>query len=133
MARIKAAGGERVRRKWSVGEKVRVVRELERTGAAMSEIGRRYGAHVSMVKRWRAQYRAGEFGSVGGGGATARLVPVRVVRNGPRAARRPGAWASTVSADGVIEVQLAGGPQVRIRGVVDAGMLRTVLEQVARS
>ena len=71
MARIKTAGGarrngaaqERARRKWSVDEKVRVVQELERSGAAVREVARRHGAHMSMVKRWRGQYRAGEFGA----------------------------------------------------------------------
>jgi transposase-like protein len=73
MARIQAKGGERRvgaagkrrRRKWSVGEKMRIVQELERSGAAVSEVARRHGAHTSMLTRWRAQHRAGQLCTVG--------------------------------------------------------------------
>jgi len=141
MARIKTAGGERrngsaqerARRKWSVAEKVRVVRELERSGAAVSEVARRHGAHMSMVKRWRAQYRAGEFGAHRPMSGGARLVPIRVTRDGPRSSRPAPDAAPAVSTAGAIEVQLASGQQVCIRGTVDAGMLRTVLEELSRS
>ena len=95
MARIKAADGERRigaagkrgRRKWSVGEKVQIVRELERTGAAVSGVARRYGAHTSMLRRWRAQYRAGQLATNGARSAAACLVPVRVMRDAPRSSR----------------------------------------------
>ena len=83
MARIRAEGGgrrvgavrKRERRRWTVAEKVRIVREMARTGAGMREIGRRHGAHVSMLKRWRAQYRAGEFDARQAMTGRARLVP----------------------------------------------------------
>ena len=141
MARIKAADGERRvgaagkrgRRKWSAGEKVRIVQELERTGSAVSEIARRHGAHTSMLTRWRAQYRAGQLGTKGARSAAACLVPVRMVRDAPRSSRPAREPAPAVSSAGAIEVQLASGQQVRIRGTVDAGMLRAVLEELARS
>ena len=141
MTRIKTAGGERrngaaqerARRKWSVAEKVRVVRELERSGAAVREVARRHGAHMSMVKRWRGQYRAGEFGAPRPMSGGARLVPIRVRRDGPRSSRPAPEAAPALSTAGVIEVQLASGQQVCIRGMVDAGMLRTVLEELSRS
>ena len=141
MARIQAGGGERRvaaagrlgRRKWSVAEKVRVVRELERSGAAVSEVARRHGAHMSMVKRWRGQYRAGEFGVPRPMSGGARLVPIRVTGDGPRSSRPAPEAAPALSTAGVIEVQLASGQQVCIRGMVDAGMLRTVLEELSRS
>ena len=141
MARIKAergerrvgAEGKRGRRKWSVSEKVRIVQELERTGAAVSEIARRHGAHTSMLTRSRAQYRAEQLGTNGAASAAACLVPVRVVRDAPRSllvAQEPAPASSTA---GAIEVQLASGQQVYIRGTVDAGMLRAVLEELSRS
>lgn len=141
MASIKAEGGERrigpagkrTRRKWSVAEKVRIVREIERTGEAVSEIARRHGAHTSMLTRWRAQYRAGQLGTHRSVSRSARLVPVRVVRDEPRSSRSARELASTVNAAGAIEVQLTSGQRVCIRGAVDAGMLRTVLEELSRS
>lgn len=141
MARIKTEGGERrsgragrrTRRQWPVAEKVRIVREIERTGAAVSEIARRHGAHTSMLTRWRAQYRAGQLGADGLVGGGVRLVPVRVARDEPRSLRSAREPASPVDAAGAIEVQLASGQRVCIRGTVDAGMLRAVFEELARS
>ena len=142
MARIQASGGERRvgaagkrgRRKWSVGEKVRIVQEVERTGAAVSEIARRHGAHTSMLTRWRAQYRAGQLGTNGAASAAACLVPVRVRRDAPRLPVRPTREpALTVNAAGAIEVQLGGGQRVCIRGTVESAMLRMVIEELSRS
>ncbi len=141
MARIQANGGERRvraagkrgRRKWSVAEKVRVVQELEGSGAAVSEVARRHGAHTSMLTRWRAQYQAGQLGTDSAASAAACLVPVRMLRDTPRPSRPAREPAPAVSTAGAIEVQLASGQQVCIRGTVDAGMLRTVLEELSRS
>lgn len=138
MARIQGNGGERRvgaagkrgRRKWSVAEKVRVVQELEGSGAAVSEVARRHGAHTSMLTRWRAQHRAGQLGT---DSAAACLVPVRMLRDTPRPSRPARESAPAVNTAGAIEVQLASGQQVCIRGTVDAGMLRTVLEELSRS
>ena len=116
-----------------MGEKVRIVQELERTGAAVSAVARRHGAHTSMLTRWRTQYRAGQLGTDGAGSAAACLVPVRVIRDAPRSSRPAREPAPTVSAAGAIEVQLASGQQMCIRGMVDARMLRTVLEELSRS
>jgi len=143
MARIKAERGERPvggagkrgRRKWSVGEKVRIVQELERTEAAVSAVARRHGAHTSMLTRWRTQYRAGQLGTNGARSAAACLVPVRVMRDEPmslRPAREP-APAGNVAGAGGIEVELSSGQRLLIRGTVDAGTLRTVLKELSRS
>lgn len=141
MTRIKAEGGEgrvepagrRTRRKWSVAEKVRIVQEVERTGAAVSEIARGHGAHTSMLTRWRAQYRAGQLDTPGPVNKGARLVPVRVMRDEPQSSRPAREPAPAVSAAGAIDVQLASGQRVCIRGTVDAGMLRAVLLELSRS
>jgi transposase-like protein len=116
-----------------VAEKVRVVQELERSGAAVSKVARRHGAHTSMLTRWRAQYQAGQLGTDSAASAAACLVPVRMLRDTPRPSRPAREPAPAVSTAGAIEVQLASGQQVCIRGTVDAGMLRTVLEELSRS
>ena len=116
-----------------MGEKVRSVQDVERTGAAVSEIARSHGAHTSMLTRWRAQYRAGQLGANGAVSAAACLVPVRVVRDAPRSLRVAQEPAPASSTAGAIEVQLANGQQVCIRGTVDPGMLRSVLEELSRS
>lgn len=130
-----APAGKRTRRKWSAAEKVRIVQEAEQTGAAVNRIARRHGVHVSMVTRWRAQYRAGQLSAHGAVREEARLVPVHVTRDGPVSSRPAGEPAPATSAaePGAIEVQLAGGQRMWIRGTVDAGMLRTVLMELSRS
>ena len=141
MGRIKVEGGERragpagkrTRRKWSVAEKVRIVQEVERTGAVVSEIARGHGAHTSMLTRWRAQYRAGQLGTHWSMNAGARLVPVRVMRDGPTSSRPAREPAPAVNATDAIEVQLTSGQRLCIRGTVEAGMLRTVIEELSRS
>lgn len=141
MARITTEGGERrgatagqrARRKWSVAEKVRIVQELERTGGAVKEMARRHGAHVSMLTRWRAQYRARQLGAPGPVSPGAHLVPVRVRRDAPLPSRPTREQVSGINTAGAIEVHLAGGQRVCIRGTVDAGMLRTVLLELSRS
>jgi hypothetical protein len=65
--------------------------------------------------------------------AAACLVPVRVMRDTRRSMRPVREPVPAVSTAGAIEVQLASGQQVCIRGTVDAGMLRTVLEELSRS
>ena len=92
MTRIKAEGGERqigpagkrTRREWPVAEKIRMVQEVERTGATVREVARGHGAHTSMLTRWRAQYRAGQLDTPGPVNKGARLVPVRVMRDEPQ-------------------------------------------------
>jgi transposase len=116
--RVKAEGGERrvaprgkrTRRKWSVTKKVRIVQEVEQTGAAVSEVARRHGVHVSMVTRWRAQYRGGQLGTHGPERGGARLMPVRVRRDGPASLQSvEPAPAVSAAEPGAIEVQLTGG------------------------
>ena len=145
MARIRAEGGgrrvgavrKRERRRWTVAEKIRIVREMARTGAGMREIGRRHGAHVSMLKRWHAQYRAGEFDARQAMTERARLVPVCVTSDetGPsrRAQQAAAPGGASATGGGAIEVQLTGGQRLCIRGTVDAGMLRAVLAELSRS
>lgn len=141
MVRVKTGGGERgvgaagkrTRRKWSVAEKIRIVQEAERTGAAVSEIARRHGAHTSMLTRWRSQYRAEQLGAHGAASAAARLMRVQVRRDEPTTSRPVREPTPATTAAGAIEVQLAGGQRVCIRGTVDAGMLRTVFEELSRS
>src|SRR5690242_8933533 len=138
MTRIKAEDGERqvglagkrTRRKWAVAEKVRIVRELEASEVAVSEVARRHGAHTSMLTRWRAQYRAGELGRRVPMTGGARLVSVRVKRNEPVSSEPAREPAPVADVAGGIEVQLTSGQRVWIRGTVDAGMLRAVLAEL---
>jgi transposase len=134
-----AAGVERVhesairrRRKWSVGEKAKIVREAQRPGAMLREVAQRHGLHPSLLTRWRAQ---GRVVKKKGARREARLLPVTVARR-PRSESRlvkPDSMRDLASTSGCIDVEFSAGWRVHIQGMVDAHTLRTLLQELARS
>lgn len=127
----------RARRQWSTAQKLQIIQESEKAGVVKLEVCRRHGLHPSLVTKWRQQHRAGLLnggGGAGRGGAAAQLLPVRVrPRPAPVLQARGADAALGMTRSGAIEVEFAAGQRLCIRGVVDAGMLRTVLEELARS
>lgn len=100
------------------------------------EVCRRRGLHPSLLTKWRTQQRAGLMGSKGSLGGGARLLPVRVQPTpAPLREVRPSdvPLGSSGTRWGAIEVEFATGRRLCVRGTVDALMLRTVLEELARS
>jgi transposase-like protein len=96
------------RRSWTKDPRRQIVAESQVAGASLAEVAQRHGVRVALVSSWRRQWaRSGK----GGAPKAAKFAAVRV--------RAP-------SADGIIEIDLADGC-VRVRGVVDAQMLREVL------
>jgi transposase-like protein len=128
--RLTGEGSKRTRRRWTVAEKRRIVREVERAGAVKSEVAQRHGVHVSLLARWRAEIR-GKGPVAKKGHRRVRLLPVRVSKS-------PGAASPTVHAkmaarDGdFIEVAFPAGQRVKVRGLVDGGSLRAVLQELSR-
>lgn len=122
----------RRRRKWSTLEKVQIVQEALRPGAVLQEVAQRHGLHPSLLTRWRAQHRAAAKKGIG---REARLIPVEVER-GARARNRfvqSVRVSESSSKLGAIEVEFSSGRRLCIQGVVDAGMLSTVLQELSRS
>jgi transposase len=126
--------GVRTRRRWPESEKLQIVRESHRPGAVMGEIARRNGLHPSLLTKWRAQQRDGMLGTVSDAGGAVRLLPVQV-SVGPRPSRRdrPTNPVEGAAGSGAIEVEFSSGRRLYIQGVVDAGMLCTVLQELSRS
>jgi transposase len=123
--------GKRIRRQWTAGDKRRIVREAQRPGAVRQEVAQRHGVHVSVLNRWRAEQRVKASGAKKAVSA-ARLLPVRLRKARPsRAASRPAAVAAVTAVD-VIEVEFSAGRRLKVRGVVDDGLLRTVLQELSR-
>ena len=95
------------RRSWTKDQRRQIVAESQVAGASLAEVAQRHGVRVALVSSWRRQWaRSGT-----GAPKVAKFAAVRV---------------STPWADGFIEIDLAGGC-VRVRGIVDAQMLREVL------
>lgn len=125
--------GKRIRRLWTERQKRQMVREAQKRGAVRQEVARRHGVHVSVLNRWCTEHRTRASGAKNAM-KTARLVPVRVRR--ARASRTPSRQvAATIAASSkleAIEVDFSNGRRVCVRGAVDAGILRTVLQELSQ-
>lgn len=129
--RVEVLSGVERRRRWSRGDKSRIVEETLAPGAKVSEVARRQGISASLVFTWRRQARASQ--------ETAAVVPrfaaVRI------ADRQTEAAISTTSEQqrsagggrsGLIEIRLGGGRWVRVDANVDAAALARVLDVLER-
>jgi transposase-like protein len=79
-------------------------------GASINEVAEQYSIRANLLTAWRRRH------------ATAMAVTKRKKTSAKFAAVR----VSTVATDGSIEIDLSNRI-VRVRGIVDAGMLRVVL------
>ncbi len=111
-------GPER-RRRWSVEEKARIIAEAQAPGARVADIARRHGISRSLLYTWRREHSSAVLPD---------LVPVVVeMRDGPTVRRDAASSAVPREPDGSIEIALAGGVRVTVRGRVDPKGLRAVL------
>lgn len=99
------ATAKRRRGKWTEEQRRRIVAASRVPGASIQEVAHRHGVRSNLLSAWRRQK--------------------------PKVAARTQFAAVRVSApiparEGTIEIDFSGGC-VRVRGVVDAGMLREVL------
>lgn len=123
---------KRIRRQWTARQKRQIVREAQRAGAVIQEVAQHHGVHVSVLNRWRTEQRVAASGAKKPVNKV-RLLSVRVRRTRP--SRTPGrpveaTIAATTKLD-AIEVEFPSGRRVCVRGVVNAGTLRTVLQELS--
>ena len=131
-SRQAAETGKRTRRLWTAEDKRRIVREAQRPGAVRQEVARRHGVHVSVLNRWRTE----QLSKTSGAKKTVsrlRMLPVQVRRSQPsRRASRPIPTTIAGTEVGTMEVGFPAGQRLTVRGVVDGGLLRTVLQELSR-
>jgi transposase-like protein len=98
------------RSKWTAQQRREILEASMVEGAVIGEVAERYGVRAALIGSWRRQL---ERQPVRGAGAknAPQFAAVRVDR---------------VSTEGVIEIDLASRC-IRVRGIVDAAMLREVL------
>jgi transposase len=127
-----AEPGKRTRRLWTAEEKRLIVRETQRPGAVRQEVAQRHGVHVSVLNRWRTEQQSRA--SVAKKTVKpVRLLPVQVRKSQPsRGASRPIPATIAGTEVGIMEVSFPAGQRLTVRGVVDGGLLRTVLEELSR-
>ena len=127
-----AEPGKRTRRLWTAQEKRRIVREAQRPGAVRQEVAQRHGVHVSVLNRWRTE-QLSRTAVAKKTVKPARLLPVRVGKSQPsRGSSRPIPGSIAGTEVGIMEVGFPAGERLTVRGVVDGGLLRTVLEELSR-
>ena len=127
-----AEPGKRTRRLWTAEDKRRIVREAQRPGAVKQEVAKRHGVHVSVLNRWRTE-QLSRAPAAKKTVRRARLLPVQVRKSPPSrgASRRIPAMIAAAGV-GIMEVGFPAGQRLTVRGVVDGGLLRTVLEELSR-
>lgn len=99
------------RRRWSAGEKERLVAATLVPGASVAAIAREAGIHPGQLYGWRRQLRAR---------ASNGFAPVQLMCE-------PAPAPADLARIGTIEIDFAAGARVRITGAVDAATLTTAV------
>ena len=117
--------GRERRRRWSGGEKLRIVEESTEPGAVVRAVAARNGICESLLYAWRRQVRDGTLREA----ETPAFVPVQVFEtsmNAMSSASEPYSARSETRSD-QIEIELGDGRQVRVGRDVNLAALRRVL------
>lgn len=116
------------RRRFSIDYKRRIVEESLDGTDSVSVVARRHDVNANQLFRWRRLYRLGELVEPSEGSALT-LLPVRLAAS-ESPPTQPG--VKGVSPPGSLEIQLAGGHRLVVRGAADAAALRVALEVLGR-
>ena len=115
------------RRYLELEQKRRIVEETLVEGASVAQIARAHGVNANLVFNWRKLYRAGQLCGRSGN----KLFPVRVTGEDSARPSTPQDLTPIASSAGTIYIQLQDA-QVRVEGSADPGLVRAVLECLAR-
>ena len=102
-----AAANKARRGSWTLEQKRQAVAESHAVGANVAEVAQRHGVRPALLSSWRRQV-------------------ARMAESPRKSAKFAAVRAMAPAVEGVIEIDLTG-KCVRIRGIVDARMLREVL------
>ena len=107
------------RRRWSTGEKQRIVAASLERGAVASAVAREAGIHVSQLFRWRQELCQRD---------EAPATTFAAVTVSPEPVSAP----ALPTPSGVIEIEFVGGTRLRITGAVDAATLSAAVGALAQ-
>ena len=113
----------RPRRRWSEGDKRRLVEETLAPGQTVHGVARRRGVSPSQLFAWRKSVRTGAEPV-----PAPRVPGFAAVEIAPAAAPADGAAPMP---SGLIEIELAGGERVRIAGPADPAVVAAALRALA--
>jgi len=106
------------RRKWTTGERQRIVQASLKAGATVDSVARVYGVNPSQIHKWRKQYRQRIQQS-----KRSALLPVQVAA---------GVAAAAPEVEQECRVILeARGVRVTVGGCIDAAVICRLLESLA--
>jgi transposase len=125
--RVEVITGVARRRRWSAGEKLRMVNELSRPGATVSLVARRNDINSSLLFKWRKLAREGAFGALPDGDAG--FVPVRLApaSAAPVAADEAAAAPAAGETSPVVEIALPNGCRLRVPADIEASSLHRLV------
>jgi transposase len=117
--------GRERRRRYTLTFKRQVVEETLAGGESVSVVARRHDLNANLLFNWRRRYQQGTLS--GAAGKSPALLPIRIAS---------ATAAKDVSGGGdggaELELLLASGHRVRVRGTVEPAVLRTALEVLSR-
>ena len=119
-------GPER-RRRWSVDEKLRIVREAFAPEARVADVARRRDVSRAQIYQWRAELRDGRLTEAGT--EIIGFVPVDVPLDVAATAFEQPATCG-VAADPVIEIGLAGGRSLKVPSSLPASDLGRLIRAI---
>jgi transposase len=121
---IEIITGKERRRRWSSGEKLRIVAETDEPGAHIGDVAAWHDVYPSLLSTWRRQVREGLLGTRG----AANFVPVRVMASSQNASAPLGSpVVSDESGESGIEIILPDGTRLDIRHATQLSLLRPVI------
>ena len=106
-AAANGAATKALRGSWTVAQKRQIVAESHAAGANVATVAQQHGVRPALLSSWRRQVS-------------------RMAEAAKKRAKFAAVRVNAAPVEGVIEIDLMGGC-VRIRGIVDAQMLREVL------
>jgi transposase len=129
MSAVTVLPGPERRRRWTSGEKARIVEESLGAGASVAEVARRHDVHPNLLHLWRRQARLA--------GAVAPCRRSEVPAGGVAFASVALAPAERIlpAPAGTIEIEFAGRARLKITGPVDPSMTTALIKalvQIAR-
>ena len=129
--RVEVLGGLERRRRWSQGDKARIVEETLAPGAKVTEVARRNGVAASVVFTWRRQARTVE--RVGPCFAPVQIAAAVTGEDNakPQSDDRRMRSLSTAR-NGLIEIDLGNRRRIRVDAQVDPEALARVLDVLER-
>jgi transposase len=114
------------RRRWSVAQKLAVVRASWGSGARVAEVARKFGVTRQQIYDWRAAARRGDLVDVGAGPGFVELVASAA--SVPMVGARMASDASPP--DSIVEIGLPHGRSLRLPSSLPTAELRRLIRAV---